>query len=273
MHPELAPLKSVRETQALWSRGKLTNKRSKTNFFLSETSIERHSRNTQLFGTAIDGAAVILRRDRDFFHLYVHFCVESRLLSILDTLDPVHTYVADVVSRADSHIEVEKILEKAGFKSHRKLQRLQRSPGELPVATKTQGLEFANFDMSKNILDILELHFDRFSEQLPEIEEIRNVIRDRRILVAIRENSVAGFLYFEPNGLSSVLRYWFVDPKFRDGKIGGNLIRRYLEVECAGKTSHLWVVTDNINAKDRYNHYDYTFTDLTDHVLIRGRDF
>lgn len=260
---------SLTEAKSLWSAGKIRGQSSLTNFFLSQHSIERAVRKGRLTGIAQPGASLLFRRDRDFSHLYINFSNDDVFKSLLEQLSFETPLVVDVIQRNNSHHELISILEDAGFASHRLLFRLNRKVHDIQKSTEVDSVGLANHLHAVEILNFLEKYFDKYSEQIPEIDEIEEAILNRQILLSLIDDEIAGFLYFESFGLSSTLRYWFVNPKFRDQNIGSALIRHYLAVSCQNMSSHLWVVHDNYNALSKYEHYGYTRDVLEDHVMIR----
>jgi hypothetical protein len=92
---------------------------------------------------------------------------------------------------------------------------------------------------------------------------------ERKVLVIRSGNAIAGQLFFEATGQSSLLRHWLVDSAHRDQRVGARLMRRYF-AECTDvRRFVLWVISDNVNAIDRYRHYGYERDGLIDQVLIR----
>jgi GNAT superfamily N-acetyltransferase len=82
-------------------------------------------------------------------------------------------------------------------------------------------------------------------------------------------DKIDGLVVFEINGLTSHLRYWFVDPKMRDQKTGSALLRRFFH-ECRNtKRQILWVNTLNANAIERYAHYGFRAETMTDIIMKR----
>lgn len=262
-------LTSFVEAKSLWAIGKSPGESSLTNFFLTQHSIERAIRKERLSGIALPGASLLLRRDRDFSHLYINFSDLEVLKSQLEQLTIETPLVADVIQRDNSHEEMISVLEDAGFTPHRLLFRLNR-PIQVPEdSTNGAKVQLAHYSNAEEILRCLEKYFDKYSEQLPELDEIEEAISMNRILISLVDHQLAGFLYFESSGQSSILRYWFVSPAVRNQNVGSALIRHYLSASCPNASSQLWVVHDNYNAIDKYKHYGYTRDILEDQIMIR----
>ena len=161
------------------------------------------------------------------------------------------------------------ILEEVGFTPHRLLFRLNRQVQTMKEDRTGANLQLAHKSNAVEILCYLETYFDKYSEQLPELDEIEDAITKNQIIVSLVDHQLAGFLYFESLGQSSILRYWFVSPDFRNQNVGSSLIRHYLYASCPNTSSQLWVVHDNYNAIDKYRHYGYKKDILEDQIMIR----
>ena len=262
-------ISSFKDAKRLWAEGKLIGFRSLTNFYLPQRAIERATDTGKLWGYAVPGASVLIRRDRDFFHTYMNFSDTTKAQFLLNDLPGDEIFVADVLQRGSSHQSMLDILKFGGFTPYRELNRIQRLPQSMAVAAHKVDIRLAGLADADHILISLESNFDRFSEQLPEINELYEAIGNNQILIALSDGHPAGFLFFELVGASSIVRYWYVDTNFRDKNIGSSLIRHYLMVCCPNTSSQLWVATDNTNAKLRYHHYGYSALDLSDQIMIR----
>lgn len=268
----LQPISSFQEAREIWALGKVSGQASLTNFFLSQLSIERAIRKKQLFAVAQSGGSLLLRRDRDFHHLYLNFSNPDTACRLINNLHIETPVVADVIYRENSHLDMINLLSEAGFVRYRHLHRRIRPPQDLPHRRSNGDIHSALDIDAKEILSDLELHFDRFSEQLPELDEVRNAISMNQIIVSRLNSSLAGFLFFESSAKSSHLRYWFVKPDFRDRQVGTSLIRNYLEYQCPSTLSQLWVVDENDLAIRKYDYYGYSSSNLCDQVMIRRKN-
>jgi hypothetical protein len=262
-------LTSFIEAKSLWAVGKTRGESSLTNFFLTQHSIERAIRKEKLTGIAQPGASLLLRRDRDFSHLYINFSDREVLKSQLEQLKIETPLVVDVIQRDNSHDKMISVLEDAGFAPHRLLFRLNRQVQATEESTNGAKVQLAKHSSGAEILRCLEKYFDKYSEQLPELDEIEEAISMNRILITLIDHQLAGFLYFESSERSSILRYWFVSPDVRNQNVGSSLIRHYLSASCPNASSQLWVVHDNYNAIDKYRYYGYARDTLKDQIMIR----
>ena len=227
-------LTTFAETMSLWSSGRRGSESSLSNLFPSESAIKRWSSAGVLRGVSVDGASLILREDRDFVHAYLHCSDHDAGCSLLKALDRDIVVVADVLDKRESHAALAETFRSSGFRPYRQLMRISRPPLPLMNApTLADVVDNARPSDADVILRQLEEHFDRYSEQLPSLAEVHDAIRSGLILVARHDGGVAGFLHFEHSGQMSAIRYWFVLPHWRDGRVGASLLRTYLGVRCA----------------------------------------
>ncbi|MEK7781005.1 MAG: GNAT family N-acetyltransferase, partial [Verrucomicrobiota bacterium] len=240
-----------------------------TNFFSVEKRLQDWIARGELAYEQTHGAAFFFRKDRDFQHLYYCASDVGALQSGLSVLLSVKSekVVLDIVGKEAGLADFLTKWEQSGFRPYTKLFRLARIAA--PVAAGTEeGVEFAQTGDTTQILSLLEEQFDPYGEQIPLLYELEAAIAQQQILVARRDEVVAGLLFFETQGVSSTLRFWTVDAKFRALKLGSALMRRYFTTQNAVKRYVLWVAADNANAIQKYEHYGYKPDGLVDYVLV-----
>ena len=269
MHHDVNAVASFQEAKTLWAMGKSAGKTSLTNFYLSQRAVENAIRKGKFFGIAKPGGSLLYRQDRDFFHVYAHYSKPEVFKTVLNEIPTRSPLVADIIQRGDSHQEFAALLSDTGFETYRMLDRLNRPQQGLPQQNKKEAIQYATRGDAAKILSDLEAHFDKFSEQLPELDEIEEAVTNDCIIVSRINDEIAGFLFYEKSGRKSVLRYWFVSPQFRNMNIGSSLIRHYLSDSCPDTSSQLWVVTDNYNALNKYQYYGYQKDVLNDLIMMR----
>jgi ribosomal protein S18 acetylase RimI-like enzyme len=118
------------------------------------------------------------------------------------------------------------------------------------------------------ILNLLVGAFDRYAEQLPTAAEIESAVAAGQIFVVRMDDTLAGLLFFETQGMTSTLRYWLVTEGFRDRHVGAALMRHYLATQSAVRRFLLWVIASNDNAVQKYRRYGFAPDGLVDQVLV-----
>ena len=126
--PSLSQISTFKNAKDLWAVGKLVGHRSLSNFFLSQSAIESATRYGNLWGVAVPGASILLRRDRDFFHLYVNFSDGIKFQSLLSKLPEDVVIVTDIIQRGNSHQPMVNLIEASGFTRYKDLNRMRRIP-------------------------------------------------------------------------------------------------------------------------------------------------
>lgn len=257
-----------------------------TNFYPVPDKLQRSIDRGELFSMTAGNVLFVLRRDRDFLHLSFVASTAAELAAALRELvaSVAETVTVDVLGPRERVAEIAELFVQAGFRGHCALHRMTKvtKPAAMspPPAAPDPEVVFASRDDAAALAGMLETALDRHAEQIPDEDEMTRAVSDRKVLVvrsgpAIGEaesrgvGSIAGLLFFERTGQSSLLRHWLVDPAHRDQRIGARLMRRYFADGKDVRRFLLWVISDNHNAIDRYRHYGYQQDGLIDQVLIR----
>lgn len=249
-----------------------------TNFYPVPDKLQRSIDRGDLFSMTAGNVLFVLRRDRDFLHLsYLASTAADLALAVRELVASVaETVTVDVLGPRARIAEIIALFEQAGFRGQCLLERMTkvtRPEDAAPPAAPDPEIVLAGEGDGAALAAMLEAELDRFSEQIPDADEMARAASERKILIirsGIRTGqAIAGMLFYEVTGQSSLLRHWVVDPAYRDQRIGARLMRRYF-AECKDvRRFLLWVISDNHNAIDRYRHYGYQQDGLIDQVLIR----
>jgi GNAT superfamily N-acetyltransferase len=243
-----------------------------TNFYPTPEKLQRWVDRGDMFSLTAGDVLFVLRRDRDFLHLsYVTSSVANLAPALRELVDRVPaTVTADVLGKRDSVVEIAAMFHDAGFRDLCTLERMTRPGGGAAEPTEA-GVDIATTDDAPALAALLDAALDRFAEQIPDVDEVRRTAAERKVLIVRSGTAIAGLLFYEVTGQSSLLRHWVVDGAYRDQRVGARLIRRYF-ADCKDvRRFLLWVISDNDNAIDRYRHYGYSRDGLIDQVLIRRR--
>lgn len=241
-----------------------------TNWFAAPERIRAWAAAQALSYVCAEDSVLIFRRDRDFYRLY-HVSPDSRRLAAalagLDRFAPGALLVSDLVGTPPPVDAIAAIHLEHGFRLHRSLVRMARdtAPGGADPS-----VEFAEPDDGAAVSAFLEALLDRFVDQVPDLEQVRDAIGERRILMLRRNGLPAAILWFETTGLSSLLRYWYVGDEFRGQGLGARLIRTFFELCRDGRRIVLWVIEDNCDAIAIYRRYGFRSEGLVDRIVVRN---
>ena len=248
-----------------------------TNFYPVPDKLQRSVERGQLFSITVGNVLFVLRRDRDFLHLsFVASSAAELATAVREVVASISdTVTVDVLGPRDRVAGITELFTSAGFRGHCELHRMTKvtKQAEPAPAPPDPEVVLASRDDAAALAGMLETALDRYTEQIPDEDEMARAIADRKVTVvrAPRDSAspIAGMLFSEVTGQSSLLRHWVVDPAHRDQRVGARLIRRYF-ADCKDvRRFLLWVISDNHNAIDRYRHYGYQQDGLIDQVLIR----
>jgi ribosomal protein S18 acetylase RimI-like enzyme len=242
-----------------------------TNFFPVKDKLKLWIDQETFYSKGTGSSVFFLRKEANFFHLY--FCSDVDLLSeALNNFsaEVKATLVVDLIGRQGEVNNLTSIFEKAKFSSYKLLLRMvridQKSENIVKKVTET---EFTKDNDALIVHNILKTKFDSYAEQIPSLEEIQNASKYNNIITIKINNQMAGFLFFEMTGYTSVIRYWFVADKFRQHGIGSKLMNAYFSESKQAKRHLLWVISDNDTAVQKYHHYGFTDDNLIDHVMVK----
>jgi ribosomal protein S18 acetylase RimI-like enzyme len=243
-----------------------------TNFYPTRDKLQRWVVRQELSGTESDGSLILLRRDRDFQHLYYCSAGLDVLEPALDRLlaEVTSTLVTDIVGRDSELNGPAALFFRHGFRDYARLVRLARVVAGRGPALEPAEAEPARGADADRVSELIETAFDRYAEQLPDHNEITAAIAGGSILVVREGDQLAGLLYYELTGLTAYVRYWLVAPAFRERRVGTRLMHGYFARCSTARRFILWVLAANENAILRYEHYGFRPDGLQDRVLLRG---
>ena len=245
-----------------------------TNFFSSIPKLQNWIEQNKLHGESRRGALVLLRRDRDFSHLYYCAASPAALRDGIAALPGLlnERIVTDVVGAETAVTGIFTQLQTAGFHHYQQLYRMSRvGQSALPAAVGAElPVTVAGRADVPVILALMENSFNLYAEQLPTAAEIENAVASGQIFIVRLEGDLAGLLFFETQGVTSTLRYWLVAEPFRTRHVGAALMRHYLATQSTVHRFLLWVVASNGNAVQKYRRYGFAPDGLVDHVLVSG---
>jgi len=244
-----------------------------TSFFASRGQAEAWVRRGVLFFHPGAECVLVFRCDRDFLHLYHAAANASALRAALGAVDALaggSRVTADLVDREGAVGALADLYAECGFARYAVLVRMTRLAGSaLPDAAEAAGVEWAEAADAPAVLSFLERLLDRYAEQIPDLVEIAAAIAHRNVLLVRYGGELGGVLHFELQGKTAILRYWWLDDRFRAQGIGARLIRRMFTLCASARRIVLWVFAGNENAIVRYEHYGFRRDGLVDQVMMR----
>ena len=266
----MIPVESPRFVLERTDAVKSVSRSVETNFYAGKDVVESWIREGSLFHEEIGLSSFFFRKDADFFHLsYVSPSLADLGGGLAALAGRPEILTADIVTKTAAETPVLDVFAKSGFHVYNSLVRLCRTgnPGGGDQGPSGD-VRFAAAADAGRIHEVLDRNFDRYAEQIPSTGEITVDIGRERFLLVDKDGAIAGLVHFELTGLTSHLRRWFVDPRFRGQQVGSRLLRQYFSLSRKAKRFILWVLRTNDNAIGKYLHYGYSVDDLTDTIFI-----
>jgi GNAT superfamily N-acetyltransferase len=243
-----------------------------TSWFAALPQVEYWIRRRVLYRTDGLSALLIVRRDRNFYHLsHVASSREALSEALAEFGDQPDIHVADLVGFADDASALATLYQAHGFSEHRCLVRMVR------LATDASAQNPADADIVvagppdvPAVYAFLDRLLDPFRDNIPELDELEDAAARGGILMVNRGAEPGGVLLFETTGFTSILRYWYVAADCRDQGVGARLIRAFFRLCAASKRIILWVDATNSSGIAKYEHYGFRRENLVDRIMIKG---
>ena len=245
-----------------------------TNFFPVEAKVQSWIAHEELWFERGERTTFFLRKDRDFWRLYICATDSAALQQELPKLSVLQTepLIMDVVGNLQALGGWEPIVKGAGLHPYSRLQRMARIPqAGASIGPAEQRVEWAASEDLDSIIALLRNSFDHYADHLPPDYEVAAAIEAHQIIKVTCEGRLAAILFFETVGVTSTLRYWAVVAEFQSRRLGAAVIRHYFDIHRDVRRFLLWVVLANENALSKYGHYGYAADGLFDFVFVNDR--
>lgn len=238
-----------------------------TNFFPEQRKIRIWCAHQLLCVLELENTAIFMKKDDGFTS--VMYCTSNldELFLALSQLPQDDIYVVDQIVDARTETSLlERFLE-VGYKVRRSLVRMSRINIEQPKKNDSLIDFHATEDDIPELTALLQANFDKYSEQLPTMEELRDFIEAQHVIIQRIGSVIVGFIIYDQTPSTLYLRYWLVNSEFRNQGVGSSLFHEFSRRGNECKRHMLWVVEDNDNAIIRYKHYGYSKENMRNYVL------
>jgi len=250
---------------------KNNSKQSITNFYPNNEKIKKWIDKKLFYKIFLTDTFFLIRKDRDFYHLYYYSKDINSLQSALKVLNNNYTneiFVIDVLGEKIFLEKINEIFVNNGFNKYILYIRMFKFINHNDSLPKiNEDVILAQLSDSKEIFQLFESEFDRFAEQIPTIVEIEELIESNEVLLIKINNDIAGILIRKNKIYSSLWSFFLVNKKYRNQKIGSKLLSYYFN-ECKGKKINMWVLSNNNNAISIYKHYGFDIDKLFNQIYI-----
>lgn len=240
-----------------------------TNLYATREQVDRWCMAGGIRVSGGDGAVLMTRADRDFHRVY-HVARDLEALGAALAALPAETYVTDLVGEAEKLEPVCAAYAVGGFGRHAFLRRMTRV--QVPGSAEAGEAEVAGPDQAPAVAAFLARLLDRYTEQLPDLDDLRQAAQAGRLLVVRRGAGLVGMLMYELKGQLAHLQLWHVDAGTRGEGVGRRLMAAFLTRCAEARRIVLWVIGDNTRSIAIYRHYGFAEDRLIDRIMIRHKD-
>lgn len=242
-----------------------------TNFFMDECRHQSWINNGIMYAFYSSKVVLLFKKAIDYCNVYY---IATNLSELISVIEDVHTdyidekWYIEIIGRNSQCVPVLDKLYSIGYSEYNCLQRMVRTTNDFKDYNTDDVIYAKNDDISE-IDRYLHLYFNERIEQLPLIDELKQLVNDGCIIKCEENNHLIGFLIFEMNASTIHLRYWFTHPEYRNRKVGAKLLNRFFKIGKNTKRQILWVLKDNENALRRYLHYGFITEDMNDYIMTK----
>jgi len=240
-----------------------------SNFFWDQNKHPYWIADGHFFFLQKDACVLMVHQQEDFSNLFYIATDIEAVSTAIASVSFDTTCVVDIVCRGDGEEEKTQ-LQRSDFSTYQHLFRMSHAGLLADDSWEMDSkVEFGTIDDVHALNIALKGNFDPLSEQLPSVDEIRDYIQRKQVLVIRDGINICGFIIFEITGMTWYLRYWFTSSNYRNQGIGAKLLKSSLFLAKETKRQILWVISDNENAIKRYEHYGFKRELMNDYVLIK----
>lgn len=206
----------------------------------------------------------------DEYNVYkVYFMVET-----LESLDNLlfqanwnKNSSLEIIDKNEVNNDLKEIFEKYKFIQFVTLQKMSFLSNSQNIIEPNENISYCNLQDLESLKKIFESKFNKYSENLPSMNEIKKAIDCKSIIRMTVKEKIIGFLWFDKKKVLTELRYLFVDENYRGQKLSKRLMEQYLYLAKDVKKKQLWVLLDNEVAINLYNKFSYEFEELKDTIF------
>lgn len=263
-------IESIDKIRQLVAEVRAKRKGFLTNFYLDEFKHSIWIDKEALFFICVRDTCFIIRKKEAFLNVYFISTGLDDLEYGLEFLKSNFGDVAimfDIIGKKDQCDLLLKLFMRCSYEISNTLVKMTRIPSQDEQRPVHDTVRLASISQVQEIERLLYQFFDDKTEQIPYYEELVTYTTLGHVLVTTENDEVTGFLIYEKNPSTLYLRYWFVNPDYRDKRIGSDLMNAFLEKGKDTKRQLLWVMSDNENAHNRYLHYGFKEEDVYDFIM------
>lgn len=237
-----------------------------TNFYLSKAGVEELILDGRIYYLSNSNTILFFIDEGSFFRLYYSTNTSNFLDSFDAELQEVSKpIVIDILTKKENE-DLENFI-KNKFILHKVFRRM--ASNKLLKKDEFGQTKIASLDDKDEIEKALTGEFDIFAEHLPKKEELEIAVRQGSVVIDKENDEIAALLMFEKIGVTSTLRYWYVNANYRGCGHGSKVFQSYVAICDNVKRFLLWVDENNTNVIEKYNHFGYSFDGLIDYILVR----
>nr|WP_199156616.1 GNAT family N-acetyltransferase [Pedobacter sp. ASV2] len=245
----------------------------RTNFFITESKFNQLLNENKIQVFKNEKACFLLTEDNGFKRIYFIVSNVGILPVFLEDLARNFNKVfsTEIVGNDKYVQDITRVFLENGFCQYSSMVRMSKIRSD-KTAVDTENIHPLTNDKKQEFLSLYNKYFDKFVERIPTCEDVDAFIANKSAYYFSDNNEIQGFIVFEHHGIASHLRYWFVNPNYREKKIGSKLIQLFFNMGDNVKRELFWVIESNENAIKRYRHFGFVEENMHNLILINKNE-
>ena len=268
----LQKINSPEEFQELFRNAKREKGSILTNIYPGQTVCQTAVDECRLFFTVRDSELFFFEEKKGFFNIFFAVSRDADVISLLNDIKRDEGIAVPMVTELVVRTGKDQSLgsPSAVLKRMMHVGDLKRHEAS---ASQAEGRELTEIKMAdeydiETVSEIFRNHFNPLTERIPDEKELRSLIENKGIILAMDAERCVGFIIYEKSGQGLHLRYWWIAEDQRGKGIGSRLMDHFFEASEGTRRQFLWVFADNDNAIKRYRHYGFDFDGTQDDIYI-----
>lgn len=217
-----------------------------TNYYVSDKKITNWINKQEVYILVNSDAIIIQRKRKEFSQVYFFAgSVESMIIAMDISKKKIKGSISvALLGDVENYIEQ---LEKIDFRYYIGINRVVKlvkgNNSKEPILKND--VELAKVGDGIEINNIMYDYFDIYADQILDVDEIEDVIKNNGVLVIRNDKEIEGFYLFEKKGITSQALYSAVRFQYRHKPLGIMLLDAYFAYNPEVKRHIGWIKENN----------------------------
>jgi len=243
-----------------------------TNNYLLSGAYSQYISESKLFYVAKNTNACFLLEKNGFYQVFYYINNQSDLM-VFDFEKPL---VMEVLYRGEANRpnEIISYWEKCGFKQHIIRDHMSAYYNQLVFFDENDSVKVRFVENENEIIfaqRTIEETFDKYTGDIFSINEARILTKNQNLLCAYINEDLCGVIKFEIKQGIVMWGHFAIKEEFRGKGIATKLMQTFFRLNSVSPSTRfqMWVVIDNLKAKNIYQRIGFTFDNKISQSMLK----